>query len=69
MIEVRIREDSQADAVRLCDWEATDLDRLIPILSRWGGYGPSGEFNGDQLSGQICFGSDGAYFEVIVNRD
>lgn len=69
MIEVRIREDSQSDATYLCEWEVADLDRLIPTLGRWGGYGPGGEFDGTQMSGQIYFGSEGAFFEVIVNRD
>jgi hypothetical protein len=62
MIEIRIRNEDEAIPVRLCDWDADNLDAVIPMIRRWG-IQDAGNAN---MTGQIVVDhEDGlAYFEV-----
>lgn len=64
-INVRIRHEDDADGVPLCTWEIADLDRLIPVLKRWGVY--VAETEATEMSGQFTVTDSEAYFEVIVH--
>ncbi len=70
MIEIRIRLDYEAKSVRLCEWPAADLDALIPTLGAWGVTSDdAGEYERGDLSGQIRYDGQAAYFEVVIDTD
>jgi hypothetical protein len=63
MIEIRIRLEDWVEAVHLCTWPATELDRLLPTIRAWG-------IQGHEVStepvGQFVVNDGAAFFEVIV---
>lgn len=69
MIEVRIRHDFEADSVHLCDWPAVDVDRIIPTLGPWGIHTDAGDYQTDDLSGQVMVADGRAFFEVIITTE
>lgn len=64
MIEVRIRLASEARAVRLCEWDAGNLDALIPTVDRWG---VESDSNNHGITGNFVLYEGEAYFELIVH--
>jgi len=69
MVEVRIRNENDDSAQKLGEVEFTEsaLDRVIPLLSRWGVSDPEGEdHDARSMIGQFKVSSTGAYFEVIL---
>lgn len=61
MIEVRIRNEDDARSVHLTEVPYDAVDRVIPLLQRWG----IGDGAGD-LVGQFVVIDEAAFFEVVV---
>lgn len=68
MIEVRIRQVDEARAVRLCDWDPTQLDRLVPMLADFGVRTADGEQYAalDSFTTEIVVEDGAAFFEVVL---
>lgn len=69
MIEVRIRVEDDTSAQRLAEVEFNEaaLDRVIPLLSRWGVADEDGTtYDTETMIGQFKVSANGAYFEVIL---
>lgn len=66
MIEVRIRLDDETRSRRLCDWDATKLDDLIPTLGSWSIITAYGDYGADDLIGQLVLTETSAYFEIVI---
>lgn len=71
MIEVRIRHVDQANAVRLMDWPADDLEGAMRVVADWSvrfddgtEYRQPGSF-----TGQLVAEAGRAYFEILVSDD
>lgn len=65
MIEIRIRHEDEATAVRLMDWPSTDLDGVLRALKGWGVVTDYGEYHED-LSAQFVARDGQAYFEIVI---
>lgn len=71
VIEVRIRHESDAEAVRLCDWPATQLDDVIPAIKQWGVFDVANcdAYDVDaEMTGQFAFSPSGGFFEVVIHE-
>jgi len=75
MTEVRIRHESDIHPVSLGDIPLLEVDKVLPLLKRWG---VMTKFNGvydptvpnEELSGQFTVESgSAAYFEVQIHDD
>jgi len=69
MIEVWIRHEYDTTGQKLGEvaFDEAALDRVIPLLSRWGVSDEKGEtYDHHEMIGQFKVGSNGAYFEVIL---
>lgn len=64
MIEVRIRRLSEANSHHLCQWPATELDKLLPTISAWGIQDAFCD-----LTGEFVVDDMAAYFEVVVHDE
>lgn len=69
LIAVRIRMESEARAVPLCTWPATDLDSLINTITRWGLRVDDNDDASGLASGSFVFQDGEAYFEVMVGDE
>lgn len=72
MIEVRIRHVDQSDAVRLMDWDPTNLSGAIRLVTGWSVSFEDGTEYSDPRSftGRIVSeDGTGAYFEIVVSDD
>ena len=70
MIEVRLRHVDQADGVRLMDWDPTDLEGAMKLVTAWSvRYAEDGtEYaHGHHFSGQIVVDGNLALFEILMN--
>lgn len=69
MIEVRIRHEDEDESVRLMDWPATDLDRVLDTLGSWSVIHDISEaHSAELLSGQIVVQDGAAFFEVVIHE-
>lgn len=68
MIEVRIRHVEDAKAVRLCDWDPTDLESVVQMLADHGVRTGDGEQFAalDSFSTEIVVEDGAAFFEVVL---
>lgn len=68
MIEVRIRQAEDPKAVRLCDWDPTQLDRVAPMLADYGVRTGDGEQFAalDSFTTEIVVEDGAAFFEVVL---
>jgi hypothetical protein len=62
MIEVRIRHQDEADAVRLTDVPFNDIGSVIPAVKGWG----IADYEDRELSAQFVVTDTAAYFEVVI---
>jgi hypothetical protein len=69
LIEVRVRHINEARGVHLCTWPSTQLDEVIPTLSRWGLNAADQSDISDTACGQFVVDESGAYFEVMYGND
>ena len=72
MVEIRIRGENDDSAQRLGEvaFDEAALDRVIPLLGRWGVADENGEEHGTRdMVGQFKVSPVGAYFEVILVSD
>lgn len=70
MIEVRLRHVNQSEAVRLMDWDPTDLDGAMKLITTWGlRFEVDGTEYGlpNQFTGQLVVDGNRAYFEILVD--
>jgi hypothetical protein len=67
MIEVRIRHEEAATAVRLFDWDPADMDSIIPVLCNQGVRdGDGNQYAGrDHFTSEIVVEDGEAFFEVV----
>jgi len=67
MIEVRIRHEEAPTAVRLFDWDPTDLSSVIPTLCGWGVRDSEGNqyTSRDHFTSEIVVEDGLAYLEVV----
>jgi len=69
MVEVRIRGEYDDAAQKLSEvaFDEAALDRLIPLLSRWGVADEDGvTYDADSMVGQFKVSPTGAYFEITL---
>jgi hypothetical protein len=68
MIEVRIRHVEDAKAVRLCDWDPTQLDGVTRMLADHGVRTDDGEQFAalDSFTTEIVVEDGAAFFEVVL---
>lgn len=66
MIEVRIRFTSEARATHLCEWDASNLDALIPAFERWG---VETDRNIAGPTGTFVYRDGEAYFELTLDDE
>lgn len=64
MIEVRIRQESDSESLRLGEIPFDKLDTVIPTIKEWGITTPSSDY--PEMFGQFVYGEISAYFEVIL---
>lgn len=69
MIEVRIRHVEDTKAVRLCDWDPTDLEGVTRMLSNNGVQTGDGERFAalDSFTTEIVVEDGAAFFEVVLH--
>jgi hypothetical protein len=69
MTEVRIRNqwDMKAQKVGEVAFDETALDRVIPLLNRWGVVDRDGGcYTEEEMVAQFVVNDSGAYFEVVL---
>jgi len=63
-VQVRIRHAEEVRAVPLTMWPVSGLEELLRHVRTWGVYD-----GGEELTGQWVVGTDGAYFEIVVETE
>jgi hypothetical protein len=68
MIEVRIRHELEPRAVRLCEWDPTNLDGVVRMLADEGVRDGGGDQYAalDSFTTQIVVEDGAAFFEVVI---
>lgn len=70
MTEIRIRHEMNVRAIPLGDVPLLEMDKVIPLLQRWGVYLKDDAVAADDFSGQFTVVADQeAYFEVQLHDE